>query len=261
MYQPVVPAGGLIGWQFLQRTYDNQLSAFKDSETTRRDTEYFRENMPNVTSASDLVSDRRLLSIALGAFGLQDDINNTFFIQKMLEEGTTDNDAFANRFADTRYRDFSAAFGLGPGEIPGALLPGFIEEVIQDFEQRSFEVAVGNQDDTLRIALAAEREFAELSSSTSTKDSRWFEILGNPPMRELFQVAFQLPDAFAQIDIDQQRDYFEENSQRLFGVSDPAEFADKEKRDSLITRYTAISQIEQNSISSSSASIALTLLS
>ena len=40
--------------------------------------------------------------MALGAFGLQDDINNRYFIRKILEEGTTNEDALANRFSDTR---------------------------------------------------------------------------------------------------------------------------------------------------------------
>ena len=39
-------------------------------------------------SAADLVADRRLLKVALGAFGLEGEIDKKAFIRKVLEEGT-----------------------------------------------------------------------------------------------------------------------------------------------------------------------------
>ena len=116
MFQPVIPTSGLAGWNFLQRTYDTQIQTFSESPLQSRSVDYFRENIGEVASASDLVSDRRLLEVALGAFGLQDDIDNRYFVQKMLEEGTSSPDALANRFSDRRYSDFAEAFGFGPGE-------------------------------------------------------------------------------------------------------------------------------------------------
>ncbi|MGI9388684.1 MAG: hypothetical protein ACR2O1_01390 [Boseongicola sp.] len=89
-YQPVVPAGGNVGWNFLSRTRDAQQDAFNASSQVVRDTEYFREKIGGVQTAEDLVSDRRLLSIALGAFGLAEDVGNKFFVRKVLEEGTLD---------------------------------------------------------------------------------------------------------------------------------------------------------------------------
>ena len=102
MFQPLVPTGGLAGWRFLQRTYDTQFEAFNQSVSLQRDTDYFRENIGQVTTAEALVSDRRLLSVALGAFGLQDDVDNRYFIRKVLEEGSVNEDALAVRFADRR---------------------------------------------------------------------------------------------------------------------------------------------------------------
>ena len=84
-YQPVIPSAGLAGWNFLQRTYDAQFKAFNASAQLQRDTDYFREKVGEIQSAEDLVKDRRLLSVALGAFGLQDDIDNRYFIQKILQ--------------------------------------------------------------------------------------------------------------------------------------------------------------------------------
>ncbi len=75
-FQPVVPLGGYAGWAFLNRTQTAQQSAFDESATIVRQTSYFEENIGNITTAEDLVNDRRLLEVALGAFGLDEDINN-----------------------------------------------------------------------------------------------------------------------------------------------------------------------------------------
>lgn len=47
----------------------------------RNDEAYFRAKIGSVKTAEQLVSDRRLLKVALGAFGLEADINNRFHPQ------------------------------------------------------------------------------------------------------------------------------------------------------------------------------------
>jgi hypothetical protein len=260
MFQPAIPFDGLVGWRLLQRTYDTQFEAFSQATQLKRDTEYFRDNIASVNSAEELVADRQLLTVALGAFGLQDDINNRYFIQKILEEGTINDDALANRFTDARYKDISAAFGFGPTELQRNRLSDFPDEIIAAFNRQSFEVAVGEQSQTLRVALAAERSFADLAESTSSTEVKWFEVMGQPPLRSLFETVFQLPSSFSQIDIDKQRDLLEDRSQSMFGTRDPADFDDPELQEDLLTRYTAISQLQASSFATSGASIALSLL-
>ncbi|MEL6467425.1 MAG: DUF1217 domain-containing protein [Pseudomonadota bacterium] len=261
MFQPVLPSSGLTGWQFLQQTYDRQLETFNSSVVLKRDTDHFAEKIGSVTTAEELVSDRQLLTVALGAFGLQDDINNTFFIQKMLSEGTTASDALANRFTDSRYTEFSKAFGLGPGETLGTIKAGFADEIIAKYQANSFEVAAGDQDETMRIALYAQRTLEDVVGGDGSDAQKWFSIMGQPPLRSLFETAFGLPDAFGQVDIDQQLDVFQDRASRVLGVSDPAELAEPEKLDQLITTYLARSQLDLGNAGTSGAAIALTLLS
>jgi Protein of unknown function (DUF1217) len=260
MFQPVLISSGLVGWQFLQRTYDSQLETFSQSAQLKRETDIFAEKIASITTAEDLVADRQLLTVALGAFGLQDDIDNRFFIQKMLSDGTTADDALANRFTDTRYRDFSAAFGFGPGEVRGSLLPGFAEDIVAKYQANSFEIAAGEQDDTMRIALYAERTLSDVVGGSGTQAQKWFSIMGQLPLRSLFETALGLPEAFGQADIDFQLKVFQERTERFFGVTDPAEFADPDKLDQLVTSYLARSQLNSGSVGSTGAEIALTLL-
>lgn len=97
IFQPVIVGPGLAGWNFLQATYDSQFEAFNRDPVLKRDTEYFAEKIGDVFTPQELVADRRLLSVALGAFGLSDDLNSQAFILKILEDGTGDPSALANR--------------------------------------------------------------------------------------------------------------------------------------------------------------------
>ena len=260
MFQPLVPDTGLTGWRFLQRTYDSQFEAFSENTALQRDTDYFVENIGQITTAEALVNDRRLLTVALGAFGLQDDIDNRYFIQKVLEEGSVNEDALAVRFSDSRYQEMSQAFGFGPGEFLKTGENLFAEAIVERFRTNSFEVAAGEQDDAMRIALYAQRELTEVAEMDGSIATKWYTIMGDPPLRELFEKALGLPSSVGQIDIDQQLEVFKDRAQSVFGSDDPAQFASEEVREEAITKYILLNQIDAFGGGQSSTSIALTLL-
>lgn len=259
-FQPVIPASGLAGWSFLQRTYDTQYETFGASASMNRELEYFSENIGEIETAEDLVSDRRLLAVALGAFGLQDDLDNRYFIQKILEEGSQNEDALANKLADSRYSQLSEAFGFGPGEVKTTGMIGKMETIIEDYKVQSFEVAVGEQNDAMRIALYAQRELSSLSEDSMTDQAKWYTMMGLAPLRSMFETALGLPSEFGQIDIDQQFEVFKEKTRALTGSDSMEQFSDAENIEKLTQRYLALSQIAEINSSTSSQSIALTLL-
>jgi hypothetical protein len=260
MFQPVIPLSGLGGWRFLQATYDNQFKAFTQGAALQRSSDYFRENIGKIETAEDLVKDRRLLAVALGAFGLQDDINSQYFIRKILEEGSVNEDALANRFSDPRYKEMSQAFGFGPGEFLKVGETVFAEAIIDRFEAIEFEVAAGEQNEAMRFALYAQREMGLLAQEDMSNDAKWFTLMGEPPLRTLFEKALNLPKAFGQIDIDQQLKVFKERANKEFGSDDLSVFSDPAKVQDLITKYVVREQISQFNNSFSSNAIALTLL-
>lgn len=259
-FQPIIPLAGLAGWSFLNRTMETQRTAFENDTVIKRDTDYFREIIGSIQSAADLVSDRRLLGVALGAFGLEGDIGNKYFVQKVLEDGTVDPEALGNKLADKRYLALSEAFGFGDNAIPLNQGENFADDLIERFHARQFEVAVGAQDEDLRLALNLQRDLADIVDRSVSENTKWFSIMGNPPLRKVFETALNLPTSLAQLDLDQQLDVFKDQSDRLFGSSDPAIFSSAEKRDSLVEQFLLRSQIARGQASQSSASIALTLL-
>ena len=258
-YTPVIPLGGLAGWAFLKRTMTTQKAAYVASPEIKRDEDYFRAKIKSVKTAEQLVSDRRLLRVALGAFGLDGDINNKFFIRKVLEDGTLTTDALSNRLADKQYLAFSEAFGFGDFRTPRTQLSDFADKILAQYETRSFEAAVGEQNDTMRLALNAERELPTLAKRNATEDTLWYTVMGSAPLRKVFQTAFGLPSSFGSLDLDQQLSTYKARAEQAFGDEGIKQFARPEKMEALIRRFLAQSEV-QSSSGASRSSGALSLL-
>ena len=241
-FQPVVPLSGYVGWKFLERTLESQQAAFADSQPISRATDYFSANIGDVRTAADLVNDRQLLSVALGAFGLDDDINNTFFIRKILEDGTIDDDALSNRLADSRYAEFSRAFGFGDLPIAKTGIGGFAQDMVHRFEEQQFAQAVGNQNNDLRLAMNVSDGIDDIIGQSSTNTGRWFSIMGNPPLRQVFETALGLPSSIISVDLDQQREIFEERAQSILGSGNLEDLASPAAQEKLIRLFLVRSE-------------------
>ncbi len=257
-FQPVVPLTGYVGWRFLERTIESQQTAFSESQPITRATDYFRENIGNVHTAEELVNNRQLLEVTLGAFGLDDDIDNKAFIQKILEDGATDDDALANRLTDTRYADLADTFGFD-NELPRINLSFVQEDVIDRFEKRQFEAAVGEQNNDLRLALNIAQGVADVTDDASGVDAQWFSVMGNAPLRSVFETALGLSSSIASIDIDDQLTIFQERAQSVFGTDSVTDFNDPEIQEKLV-RLFLIKSEAANVGTISGASTALALL-
>ena len=258
-FQPVVPTSGLTGWVFITNTLDRQTEIFNKSPTIVRDTDYFAQNIGNVQTADDLISDRRLLRVALGAFGLEDDINSKALIRKILEEGTSDDSALANRLADDRYKKLAEGFGFDRAGGPRTREAGFGDEITALFRRRSFEIAVGEQDNAMRLALNAKRELADIATSDDAENTKWFTIMGTQPLRQVFETALGLPSSFAQLDLDRQLEEFQDRAKSQLGLESLADLADPEVLDDLVERFVLRDQVASFGVMNSN-SIALTLL-
>ncbi|MEM9724450.1 MAG: DUF1217 domain-containing protein [Pseudomonadota bacterium] len=116
-FTPVIPITGLGGLRLLDETRDAQLEALKADPQVSRNTAYFRENIASATTSDALLADRRLLEVALTAYGLESEIGNTAFIKQVLDGGTSNSSSFANRLNDPRWLEFTRDFGYGD---PGA---------------------------------------------------------------------------------------------------------------------------------------------
>jgi len=258
-YEPVIAASGIVGWNVLTRTMAFQRQTFDASPDIVRDTDYFEAKIGSIKTAEDLVSDRRLLRVALGAFGLGDDINNRAFIRQVLDGGTLKDDALANRLTDRRYKELSKAFGFGDFDTPSTVLSDFGTKITERFRRQSFEVAVGQQDESLRLALNAERELGDLATRDVTNRTKWLQLMGTPPLREVFETALGMPSSFGQLDLDQQLEIFQDRAEQQLGTSDLSLYGDADQLSKLVQRFLLRAQVEEIQ-TASTGSIAISML-
>lgn len=259
-FQPMVPLPGIGGWNFMQRTQDSQQEVFNRSPLLAREIQHFKDNVYKAATVDDLVNDRMTFKVALGAFGLEEEIDKKFFMRKVLDEGTEDDGAFALRLVDPRYRQMSEAFGYGNLFGPNVAQSDFAERMVAAYEIRQFEKAVGNSDNSIRLAMTFKREITEYAASENADDAAWFSVMGNRPLRQIFETAFGFPTAFATLDIDRQKDDLQTKMRQKFGDDSLAVFNDPENIETMVREYLARDQINRAPTYSTPGYSALSLL-
>jgi hypothetical protein len=84
------------------------------------DTQYYDEHIGKIKTVDEFLSDTRLYTYALKAYGLEDQAGSKAFIRKVIESDLTDTASFANALSDSRYRTFAEAFSFNNATTPAA---------------------------------------------------------------------------------------------------------------------------------------------
>lgn len=255
-FQPIVGQGGYAGWRLLQRTGELQRSLVAKELSVARDVAYVRERLDSTETAEALVADYRLRHTALSAFGLEDDVNNRFFIRKVLESDLDDPKSLANRLGDKRYLALAEAFGFGAGSGPGKDLA---DEIAVRHISAELERRVGTLDGNLRLAMNAQRELARIGESAASDNIRWYNIIGSAPLRKVVEGALALTSDFIKLPVEKQVEQLKQRTAAMFGSGSPSVFGDPENLEKLIQKF--LIRAEMISPVQSSYSAALLLLS
>jgi hypothetical protein len=222
--------------------------------------DYFRANIGQIESAEALVADRRLLAVALEAFGMGQEIDKRAFVEKALREGSENPRAMAVRMSDPRWREMAAAFGFGDGRGAQTAADGFSEGILARYKVRAFETAVGNVDESMRLALNFDRTMQGYAAQGTSETAAWYRVLGDVPLRTVLESALGLPKEFANVDIDQQVGVVRERAARLFGDSSIKAFGEAANREDLIRRFLVRESMGETGGAAARGLTALTLL-
>jgi len=236
---PALPLTGYAGWQLLQRTDAAQRNSFERGPEIQREVAYFKANIAKADTAEKLVADRSLLKVALGAFGLDDKLTHRAYIRKVLVEGSEAEDAFANKISDPSFAKLASAFGYGDLAGTNVRLSDFASKIAEAYVTRQYERAVGNVDESMRLALNFKREMQNYTSGSSLS-VQWFKLMGNKPLRQILEKGLGLPSETGSIkDVDRQQRLFREGAKRLLGTDDPAALRQPEYIDKILRNYFA----------------------
>ncbi|UXS00399.1 DUF1217 domain-containing protein [Agrobacterium tumefaciens] len=101
-----------LSYDLINRDMKASLSRVSQQAMIERQTNYYKENIGKVTSVDEFLDDYQLYSYAMDAFGLGEMTYAKAFMKKVLESDLNDDNSFANKLTDERYRDFAAAFNF-----------------------------------------------------------------------------------------------------------------------------------------------------
>jgi Protein of unknown function (DUF1217) len=188
-------------------------------------TAYYEANIGSVTSIEDLVGNYRLLSYALDAYGLGDQIDSTALITQVLEGGVSNPNSLANTLSNSAWKAFAAAFNfVGAGASSVSSATG-VETTTSDYVEQQLESDQGAQNAGVELALYFQRVAPTVTSE--------YGILADPNLLEVAQTIFGLSPATSAENIDTQA----QTLSRLMPISD---LQDPTKLQQLTERFTAM---------------------
>ena len=141
-------------------------------------TAYYEANIGSVTSIRDFVDNYRLLSYALNAFGLGDQINAKGLITQVLEGGVSNPKSLANTLANPQWKAFAAAFNFVDSGATPPSSASAVATTTSDYLEQQLESDQGAQDVGVQLALYFQRVAPTVTSE--------YGILADP---NLLQVA------------------------------------------------------------------------
>jgi hypothetical protein len=205
-----------------------------------RETAYYLANIEKVKSIDDLMADKRLYNYVMKAFGLQDMAYAKAFIRKALAGGVDDPNSFANRLADTRYKDMVATFNfVRQGELT-TVFERTRQGTVDRYMRQTLEEDAGGTNEGVRLALYFERKASGVTSP--------YGLLADPALLKVVQTALALPASMSLQSIEKQAATLEKRLD-IEDLKDPA------KVKSLLTRFTALWELQYPTSTAAAPSI------
>jgi len=208
-------------YSLINRDLDRALERKAAEKTHAREIEYFKNNIRSVETVDQFLDDSRLYGFAMRAFGLDDMIFAKGYMRKVLEEGVTSRDSFANKLLDDRFKEFAAAFDFEGYGTAATQRAAATSEAVARYTRLQLEVEAGAENEGVRLALYFDRKVPEIDS--------YYDILADKALTEFFRTAMALPEAMSSIDIDQQVKLLEKTFD-LAALKDPEEVRNLTRR-------------------------------
>jgi intergrase/recombinase len=176
----------------------------KTAASTAADTEieYFRTQMQTITSADQLLADKRLVSFVLESKGIDPKSVKSEDLKKMFASDLQDPNSFVNTQASSAYAEIVASFNFdSAGKISAEPLGtvqqrGDVLATVNSYIQQTLEEQQGEDNEGVRMALYFEREAPDLTSA--------YSILSDTALFQFFKTTFSMSDYISNMDTDQQ---------------------------------------------------------
>jgi hypothetical protein len=214
-------------------------------ETATKAATYYQENIQGVETVDDLLSDRGIIDVVIGAYGLDETVSDDF-LKQIFASDLSDPKSFVNQQSSNKWAELVASFNFdGEGNLTRETLGtvqqrGETLQTVNLYMRQTLEENEGESSEAVRLALYFERTAPTITDA--------YEIIADEALTEVFRTIFGYTEDFSNMDVDAQAKVI--NSQlELSDLQDP------KKLQRLIERYTAMYDTENANYDTTAVSI------
>ena len=157
----------IASYQMISNNLVRSLQQTARQPDVSRDTTYYLAHIGDVKSIDDFLGDYRLFSYAMKAYGLSDMTYAKAFMRKVLTEGVSSSSTFANKLADSRYKEFATAFDFFTLGQDATKATAAQSGTVEKYVRQALEENAGEQNEGVRLALYFERKAPTIKNAFS----------------------------------------------------------------------------------------------
>ncbi|MCM2476852.1 DUF1217 domain-containing protein [Rhizobium sp. CG5] len=224
-----------LSYDLVARDTKASLERVATSSQVQRDAAYYKENIGKVTTVDEFLDDYQLYSYAMKAHGLEEMTYAKAFMKKVLESDLSDENSYANKLSDDRYRTFATAFTFSTATTD-AQSDSQEDEMIGLYKQ-----ALTDESTEIEAEIAYYDEAVDNVQTVS-------DLLDNSRLRNFVLDAFELDSTYYSVDF--------LTSVLTSDVSDPASFVNQAGNEDYVSLASAFSFNADGTISGTTAQTA-----
>ena len=213
----------LADYQLIARNLPASIDRFSKQPQIRREIEYYLSRIKEIRSVDEFMADERVYRFAMEAAGLSDMIYARAFMRKVLTEGVDSPDAFANKLADPRFREFAKRYNFARYGKTATIFDRTRQGAVDDYLRQKLEEDAGQTNEGVRLALYFRRRAPKIRNG--------YDILAD---RALMRVAETIiGHSLARGDIDR-------NAKLVEARLPIKDFKDPEKLEKFLQRFAVM---------------------
>ncbi|WP_319532048.1 DUF1217 domain-containing protein [uncultured Cohaesibacter sp.] len=226
----------------LNNNMSKSLDVVRKDPLVDRLSEKYLEKIRDIKTVDEFIEDYDVFSYAMKAFGLEDMTYAKAYMRKVLDEGVSSDEAFANKLTDERFRTFAEAFNFEQFGEATTSFEKVQQDVVDMYVRQTLEDQEGEDNTGVQLALYFERKAGNITNA--------MELLADPALAEVTRTLVGIADEAAGSDLDLQAAMIEERI-------DIEDLQDPDKVKELLVRFTSLWDLENQDISTSVPNVLL----
>ena len=233
-----------LAMSLIGRTRDTFEDSIRNDAVAKREIAAFKERIGSIENVDDLLADYETYSFVMKAFGLEDEIAAKAMNKKIMTSDPDDNTSLVNRLSNDVFKALNKDMGFGTDGSASAQLqdPSWVDAMVELYVDQRFIDGQTEMNEPVGIALDFQRKAEGFTS--------WYNVLADEGAAKVLRVALGLPESIGTADIDAQKKLFEKKM-------DIEDLQDPKVIESLIKRYTAISDANNAILNPTSTALLL----